>query len=989
MSNKYPNSFRRARLAPLAAAVALLTLGSGAALAQQQVSVIQNGESPVTANNSTSVGLTSFPNNGTVNLNRVSSDSSGNIYGLADGDTGTLPPHNQPLATPTVTITQDVSAAVSATTNGAMGVNANAVKGKHDGGALSVSSNAATANATGNASVGTMLATNNGQLDISTPASTTVTQEVGATAPVSASTDQSQVGIRLKQTKANATNAFDHLSLNVADNQVSASAQGNTTTAGITAVGSGIALGAAVSSTVTQRQLGNVSADSNVDVLGTQILGTSNRPMTDSNLSVGNNRVTAVADGNQQSSANVLQSSGDITQTDGDGLTTSAVQRSRGTVSASSTVGTLGISNRKNESSGNHYTVSGNTVAAQASANTGSNLSSATAAGTITGLSATTDSTQVYNGNGVSAKADVKTLGVQTQASTNDTSVISGNLVQAQAQGSAATNQSLLSATQINDSIAQVDNQQNHKQGAITADASVNQIGSSSTSLSGGSVTVSDNRANALASGASARNTASLTASGSIDPSKAEVKNHQIHTQGKVAATAGAGLVGASTNSASDTALAFSGNQFNASASSQTVINQASVQGSELIEAGAGILNTQTHEAGNVLATVANMPLTSPAPTPDPMHIGLQADHASGGSLTVSGNLGAADAIVNQASNQVHVSGSSHSDSLAVLDNQQSVNAGNATALTLVNLGLKALTAAAQDTARANGHELVVSNNVFSANASQNQADNSLVLKADNSVNGAPLVDLVNTQTANGNTKATTEMNILTGSSDATTPSGNTTVSNNQANSMARANVANNQLTLSAGTQANDVAPSLQNTQTNNGAVSATSKLAIPAGAATRLDGDITINGNQAASVAAGNTSLNNLQASAGTAFNGLVALNNNQSNNGAVTASTSLNATGSSRGTALNLSGNIASATAVGNNAENQLRVTAQPGQLMASATLTSTQVNTGNVTATVDGSIIANGVAGTNNVSVSGNRSAAVAVGNRSSSSMTLGVQ
>ena len=206
---------------------------------------------------------------------------------------------------------------------------------------------------------------------------------------------------------------------------------------------------------------------------------------------------------------------------------------------------------------------------------------------------------------------------------------------------------------------------------------------------------------------------------------------------------------------------------------------------------------------------------------------------------------------------------------------------------------------------------------------------------------------------------------------------------------MARANVANNQLTLSAGTQASDVTAGLGNAQTNNGGVNSSTSLSIPAGAASKLDGNITISGNLATSVAAGNTSLNNLQISAGTALNGMTGLDNNQLNTGAVTARTSLNATGDSRGSALNLSGNIASATAVGNNAENQVNVSALPGQLMASASLTNTQVNTGDVTATVNSAITANGSVNTNNVSVSGNRSAAIAVGNRATSSMTLGVQ
>ncbi|MFG5779617.1 beta strand repeat-containing protein [Comamonas sp. J-3] len=990
MSNKHPTTFRRARLAPLAAAAALLAASSGVALAQQSAPVTQNNSGVVGATDSTAVSLTHFPNNGTVNTTSVTSSATSNLHELATGANATLTIDNQPLSSPTIDIAQRVSGAVSANTNGAIGVNANNVQGNHDGGSLSVSNNTAGAEATGNTSVGTMRISNDNNVDVSTPVSTSVKQRVTASAPVSASTNQSQVGIRLNQAQANnPNNAFDHLSLNVADNQVSASAQGNETQAGIGISGSGITLAADAKSDVKQRQVGDVSASSHVDALGTQITGTPNRAMTDSKLSVNGNSVLSSAGGNQQSNALVLQSSGDISQTAGAGLAVDSDQRSRGAVNASSTVGTLSISNSKDDSSGNAYTVNANTVAAQASGNAGSNLSSATAAGEISGLNAATNSKQVYNGSGVKASASVNNLGVQTNASTGDTTVVSGNQVQAQAQGSAASNQSLLSASQIIDSGAQVSNEQTHKKGPVTADASVNRIGSSSTSLSGGSVTVNDNLVSANATGTSANNKAALTASGTVDPSFAVVESSQTHTRGKVAATAGAAMVGASATSASDAALVVSGNQFAASASSQSATNQASVQGSQLSDVGAGVFNGQTHEAGNVSATVANMVPVSPAPAPFPMHIGLQADSASGGSLAISGNQGAAEAIVNQASNQVQMSGSSIDNSMAILQNQQTVNKGDASALTLVNLGMTGKTTAGTDTVRANGNEVVISNNVFSANASQNQASNSVELKAVSAVNGVPLGLLLSEQTANGNTSAQTEMNILTGSSTAADPSGNTTVSNNQATSMARANVANNQLTLSAGTQASDVTAGLGNAQTNNGGVNSSTSLSIPAGAASKLDGNITISGNLATSVAAGNTSLNNLQISAGTALNGMTGLDNNQLNTGAVTARTSLNATGDSRGSALNLSGNIASATAVGNNAENQVNVSALPGQLMASASLTNTQVNTGDVTATVNSAITANGSVNTNNVSVSGNRSAAIAVGNRATSSMTLGVQ
>ena len=113
---------------------------------------------------------------------------------------------------------------------------------------------------------------------------------------------------------------------------------------------------------------------------------------------------------------------------------------------------------------------------------------------------------------------------------------------------------------------------------------------------------------------------------------------------------------------------------------------------------------------------------------------------------------------------------------------------------------------------------------------------------------------------------------------------------------------------------------------------------------------------------------------------------------NGAITATAALNApagqpmvSGGASGS--NLLNNTVTATAYGNNAVNQINIVALPGQLAASTNLTSTQINTGAVTATAGGNISSGGVSTGNNIS--GNRISAVAVGNNSVSSMTLGVK
>ncbi|UXC17275.1 beta strand repeat-containing protein [Comamonas squillarum] len=999
MSHKHPTFLRRARLAPLAAAAALIAATSGVALAQSNgtapvagPSANQTSNGVVNAQNSSNAQYTNFPSNGVVNGNGVDALAIGNQHRLATGAAAALTINNQPPTLPTVDIAQQVSGTVSSTTSGLIGVNAANVVGNHDGDTASVSNNEATSTAIGSTAVGTMQITGTA-VDMSTPATAAVSQT--ATGAVFGTTSLTQVGIRLNQTGgANPANAMDNLGLSVSGNQVDASAQANTTQAGIQVQGGSVNVGADASSTVDQVATGPVFGISSVGgLLGIRVQGTPNQPMTDSTLGVSSNQVQASAGGNQQTSNLQITASGDVVQAPGTVLATTATQGNGGIVIASGSATTLGIDNQKPGSANNSYSVAGNSVSAQADGNSGSNRTAVAAAGSIDGAVLETTNSQTLVSPVVTAGASVLSLGVQTLDSSNDTMSVSGNLVQAQAQGSSASNQTRAGASNIAGSLATTANTQVNAGGAVSAGAGAARIGSSSTSLSGSSLTVSGNQVGAEATAASATNDAQLGADNTVTQSAAVVMNTQGHATGAVEASASSNLVGAATASATNATLVVSGNQFSASAASQKADNLARINATNgVVDSGAIVVNVQDHQAGNVGATVADFINVSPAPQPAPMLIGLRADTASGASLTVTGNQGASDAIVNQANNQVSIAGSRiDGSSAAILYNAQNVSSGNAQSLTWVNLGVDGNTVA--DTTRAGGHELVVSNNQFSANASQNQAVNSLEMNAVSTLGTGGLQPalLGSVQTSAGATSATTRMDILSGNSVATDASGNTTITGNQASSMARANVANNQLTLAAGTQASDQFALLANSQGNTGAVTSTTSLLAGGSAANRLDGNITTTGNQALAVAAGNTSLNSVQVGAGTALNSGsgVGLLNSQANSGNVLATATLNADGFSRGSSLNLSGNTASATAVGNNAENVVNVSALPGQQMASAQLTSTQINSGNVSAVVSGSYSASGVPGTSGINVSGNRSSAVAIGNRATSSMTLGVQ
>ncbi|MDR0259350.1 MAG: hypothetical protein LBI76_06045, partial [Comamonas sp.] len=287
MSHKHPTSLRRARLAPLAAAAALIAATSGVALAQTNSTVPvvgptanQTSDGPVSALNTVSGQINSFPTSGTVTSAPIPSLAIGNQHQLANGAQAALVIPTQSLVQPTVTIVQQVTDVVSATTRTNIGVNANNVQGNHDHDTAGVSGNQASSDAIGNTSVGTMLFTG-GAVDMNTAATAAVTQGVDASAPISASTDLTRVGIRLNQ---NGGNAMDDLRLSVSGNQVSSDAQANTTQAGIQVQASSVTLSDLASSTVDQQAAGSVTGKSDVNLVGIRVLGTPNRAVTGSQL---------------------------------------------------------------------------------------------------------------------------------------------------------------------------------------------------------------------------------------------------------------------------------------------------------------------------------------------------------------------------------------------------------------------------------------------------------------------------------------------------------------------------------------------------------------------------------------------------------------------------------------------------------------------------------------------------------------------------------
>ncbi|MEO7688335.1 MAG: hypothetical protein ABIS51_03545 [Sphingomonas sp.] len=267
---------------------------------------------------------------------------------------------------------------------------------------------------------------------------------------------------------------------------------------------------------------------------------------------------------------------------------------------------------------------------------------------------------------------------------------------------------------------------------------------------------------------------------------------------------------------------------------------------------------------------------------------------------------------------------------------------------------------------------------------------------------------LADQQFATGSAGAAANTRILNGDAGGGLDASRFTIADNLTSADAAANRALNTATVSAAAGPAGNA-GLVNTQmsaagvtatatTNAGFTVAGSPLSPAIGIAA-----LSIEGNQTSALARGNAADNQLalggtgstgiaDASIGrfdASVNATAALLNSQSNYGAVTATASntgygvpLNATGNVNASTLGVAGNSISAGAYGNVASNVAAVTA-PGRLPTAA-VANNQANYGPVTAQVTGASyhIISGPLSTAALAISGNQLAATAVGNQASS-------
>lgn len=925
--------------------------------------------------------LSTTQNQYTVSGNAVGAEAGGNtgsssaIVGSAGSPVSTI---NGAIAGVTSTQSHNSATGITAqATAGQIGVAVGGLVGVSIGDQQVVNDNAVNASALGS-KAGNQAMLYGATVDQSTAGVNNSQTHVAG--PVQSSASATTLGVTIATSSTNG-----HQTIN--DNSVQASAQGTLTTNQAAVDAGNSATGVAAGVVNSQLHVdGNVTAGANAGSLGRGV------PVSvGDQVTVNNNTVSASALSMQASNAASIKGA---TVDSSVAAVVNGQTHTAGNVGATAGVSNLGTTSSISSING-HQTVNDNLVKADAQGLTAANQAVVSASNAATGVTAGIASVQTHTAGDVGALTTVGgVLGRSALTSINEEASINRNAVDASALGSKASNLASIEGATVANGVAGASNAQTHTNGNVNAIANVRMLGTiSGVASTTNHLTINGNSVQTSAQGATATNRASVQADGSMTDPIAGAANDQKHIAGDINALTVVGQVGSQTLLSTNDQLVVNGNKLTASAGSQSASNLATLDGSSLtassVGAGAAVNNSQIHSGGNVQAYVGSTQGWSPAPiTPVPAMVGGANGATVDGSALVSGNSSAADANINLASNGVTIQsgGSIGGVSSTGIANNQRVDLGNASAQVKVNYGITG--------ARSLGNQAIVLGNTSQASASQNQAVNGITVKAGNALSSVAPV-LASTQNSAGNTSATVETSLLTGVGVANLSNGDTTVSNNSASSSARANVANNSISISSGTQTASLSGSLDNKQTNLGSASAGTNLQIPVGsllANQALGGAVAVTGNSASSLGVGNAALNSIEASAGSALNGgsQFALANTQNNFGPINASTTLNVPVVSSGSSVNLLNNTATASAFGNSAVNQVSLTAMPSQLVASATLTSTQLNTGAVTAVVNGDFTqTSGGGSTGSINISGNRGIAVAVGNSSTSSMVIGVK
>jgi hypothetical protein len=327
---------------------------------------------------------------------------------------------------------------------------------------------------------------------------------------------------------------------------------------------------------------------------------------------------------------------------------------------------------------------------------------------------------------------------------------------------------------------------------------------------------------------------------------------------------------------------------------------------------------------------------------------------ADGSTTTVSGNTMLASTTANTYQRALVLDGTSINAGASRLDTIQYSSAPITSKVESAFIGINSLTSAATSSA-------VVSGNTILALAAANQATTATAINA-TSLSTSDITSTSQEMRTSMTASAQADQRIRI--SNAFNGGGNATVSNNITAAQATANANTNQMVLDAGSLTVGIAK-VESEQRRAGSVQAIADgidgslaiVAVKAATGKVLGGSLTVQSNQMAAVAIGNTGVNTLQATAVNATGTFELYNTQNSESTDIIASTKPRLIGidaitgngtSGNGVAMVVSGNSASASASANTATNQITL-ATSSALNAPATLQSRQISEGLVSAVV----------------------------------------
>ncbi len=722
----------------------------------------------------------------------------------------------------------------------------------------------------------------------------------------------------------------------------------------------------------------------------------------DGNSSVLDNVITSIAFGNSAQNTVALAAGTDLViNSDLEGALTNT-QTSTGNVSADTTghilIGPHALVPSAAPEIKGTATIKGNEISALALQNEAINALSLTAAsgGISSGDALALVNTQTASGN-TSANAHTDNGIVQYGMSITSTKAIDGtativdNVIASQATANQAVNSAQLSALgDITVGVAEIDSQQTNT-GVVTADTTVAGLGIQAADDIAGKAILADNRLLAQARANDAVNLLGLESRAGGITAEATLGNAQTN-EGDVSATlAVLDGVGIQAGGKLDGEAIISGNALSAQAVANAAINDvaASAHGDM---AEASLTNTQTN-SGIVIAELTMN---------GPFGIGMAGDLDAGSAAVVSGNTLDSSAAANQAQNRIALASEAGDVGTATLKSTQT-NSGTVDSTLILGAdgaGGLGIVAGGDISGTA-----VVNDNTLRSEALGNDVVNQLAMTA---LSEAGDGSLTNTQTNGGAITALLDVKEGIGvyTKARKLDSGTAVVSGNQLDSVAGGNRARNELSVATTTAGSGMDGNLENKQSNTATITSTvdfntwASLGIRAASmetTTPTVADNAINarayGNSAANILNASTSAGPLNL----AMSGV----NTQSNSGAVSATVNgptsgigaydiVTLDGNWTGVDARMANNTVSAGAYGNVAYNQLTASSLLGMTTASQSLSSSQNNTGAVTASVNNAgmgIVAGGSKGGNTTYVANNSISATAVGNVSVSSMTIG--